>query len=290
MTAIQLLKDKEPGTFVVRDSTSYRGSFGLAMKVPGSPSGTQTGTGARSGRWGWLRGLNQNEPSSYDAETSPKGSGHAWVGDAGSRIRACSSPPCASTGCGHPGDPGAGRGAAAALTPLLTLSSMSLEGEDSSELVRHFLIESSAKGVHLKGASEELYFGKDKELYFGKEGAIARSKPSPRGWGRALTLHHDGPRQLSCTLLPSPADLGMLLPEFAWVGDRWGTAPLMGSSVLLQGASPPSCTSTPSPRWRCPASSASPPEVSHRGTGCCRKGGWPSLDCFKQCWAPESLV
>ncbi|KFP25323.1 Tensin-4, partial [Colius striatus] len=72
--AIQLLKDKEPGTFVVRDSTSYRGSFGLAMKVPSSPSGSQT-------------------------------------------------------------------------------------GEESSDLVRHFLIESSAKGVHLKGASEELYFG-----------------------------------------------------------------------------------------------------------------------------------
>lgn len=48
----------------MRDSTSYRGSFGLAMKVPGSPSGTQTGTGARSGRRGWLRGLNQNKPSS----------------------------------------------------------------------------------------------------------------------------------------------------------------------------------------------------------------------------------
>uniref|UniRef100_A0A8B9PQE0 Tensin 4 n=1 Tax=Apteryx owenii TaxID=8824 RepID=A0A8B9PQE0_APTOW len=68
--AIQLLKDKEPGTFIVRDSTSYRGSFGLAMKVLVSPS-----------------------------------------------------------------------------------------GDDSSDLVRHFLIESSAKGVHLKGASEELYFG-----------------------------------------------------------------------------------------------------------------------------------
>lgn len=27
------MKDKEAGTFVVRDSTSYRGSFGLAMKV-----------------------------------------------------------------------------------------------------------------------------------------------------------------------------------------------------------------------------------------------------------------
>ncbi|NXW66137.1 TENS4 protein, partial [Eurystomus gularis] len=72
--AIQLLKDREPGTFLVRDSTSYRGSFGLAMKVPVSPSGSQT-------------------------------------------------------------------------------------GDDSSDLVRHFLIESSAKGVHLKGASEELYFG-----------------------------------------------------------------------------------------------------------------------------------
>ncbi|XP_010584019.1 PREDICTED: tensin-4 [Haliaeetus leucocephalus] len=72
--AIQLLKDKEPGTFVVRDSTSYRGSFGLAMKVPVSPSASQT-------------------------------------------------------------------------------------GDESSDLVRHFLIESSAKGVHLKGASEELYFG-----------------------------------------------------------------------------------------------------------------------------------
>lgn len=32
-------------------------------------------------------------------------------------------------------------------------------GEESSDLIRHFLIESSAKGVHLKGADEEPYFG-----------------------------------------------------------------------------------------------------------------------------------
>ncbi|KAG9474145.1 hypothetical protein GDO78_004448 [Eleutherodactylus coqui] len=33
------------------------------------------------------------------------------------------------------------------------------QGNVTNELVRHFLIESSAKGVHLKGASEEPYFG-----------------------------------------------------------------------------------------------------------------------------------
>lgn len=113
-------------------------------------------------------------------------------------------------------------------------------------------------------------------------------EPNPQGWGRALALHHDAPRQLSCTLLPSPVVLGMLLAEFAWGGDRWCTAPLTGGSVLLQGASPPSCTSTPSPRWHCPASSASPPEVSHQGTGCCgKRGGDPSS---KQRQAPECLV
>lgn len=74
--AIELLKKEKPGAFVVRDSTSYRGSFGLALKVQEVPTPAQN----------------------------------------------CS-------------------------------------GEDSSDLIRHFLIESSAKGVHLKGADEEPYFG-----------------------------------------------------------------------------------------------------------------------------------
>ncbi|NWT55905.1 TENS4 protein, partial [Erythrocercus mccallii] len=66
--------EQPPFSLCFSCGTSFRGSFGLAMKVPGSPSGSQT-------------------------------------------------------------------------------------GEESSDLVRHFLIESSTKGVHLKGASEELYFG-----------------------------------------------------------------------------------------------------------------------------------
>ena len=32
--AIEYLKDKPPGSFIVRDSTSYPGGYGLAMKVP----------------------------------------------------------------------------------------------------------------------------------------------------------------------------------------------------------------------------------------------------------------
>ncbi|XP_041822806.1 tensin-4-like [Chelmon rostratus] len=73
-----LVKDKEAGTFVVRDSTSYRGSFGLAMKVD------QTST-------------------NFTATAYPE--------------------------------------------------------QSNSDLVRHFLIESSAKGVRVKGSSQEPYFG-----------------------------------------------------------------------------------------------------------------------------------
>nr|XP_015827165.2 tensin-4 [Nothobranchius furzeri]XP_054599885.1 tensin-4 [Nothobranchius furzeri]XP_054599886.1 tensin-4 [Nothobranchius furzeri]XP_054599887.1 tensin-4 [Nothobranchius furzeri] len=73
-----LLKDKDAGTFVVRESTTYRGSFGLAMKVDGSPT-------------------------SFTAAAYP--------------------------------------------------------GESSSDRIRHFLIESSAKGVRIGGSSQEPYFG-----------------------------------------------------------------------------------------------------------------------------------
>nr|XP_056719791.1 tensin-4 [Euleptes europaea] len=69
--AVQLLMDERPGTFIMRDSTSFRGSFGLAMKVFSSKTGKD-------------------------------------------------------------------------------------HGPDS---IRHFLIESSTRGVHLKGADEEPYFG-----------------------------------------------------------------------------------------------------------------------------------
>ncbi|KAF7222468.1 transcript variant X2 [Nothobranchius furzeri] len=77
--AISVLKDKEPGCFIVRDSHSFKGAYGLAMKVATPP------------------------PSVF--QQSKKG------------------------------------------------------GDLSTELVRHFLIECTQKGVRLKGCPNEPYFG-----------------------------------------------------------------------------------------------------------------------------------
>jgi len=40
-----MLRDKPPGTFVVRDSNSFPGAFGLALKVATPPPGVQVGDG-----------------------------------------------------------------------------------------------------------------------------------------------------------------------------------------------------------------------------------------------------
>ncbi|KAK3516578.1 hypothetical protein QTP70_021967 [Hemibagrus guttatus] len=77
--AIALLKDKEPGAFIVRDSHSFRGAYGLAMKV--------------------------------------------------------------------------------ATPPPSVLQQSKKVGDLTSELVRHFLIECTQKGVRLKGCPNEPYFG-----------------------------------------------------------------------------------------------------------------------------------
>ncbi|XP_061539176.1 si:ch211-191a24.3 isoform X2 [Phycodurus eques] len=77
--AISVLKDKEPGSFIVRDSHSFRGAYGLAMKV--------------------------------------------------------------------------------ATPPPSVLHQSKKVGVPSNELVRHFLIECTQKGVRLKGCPDEPFFG-----------------------------------------------------------------------------------------------------------------------------------
>nr|XP_054596719.1 tensin-3 isoform X3 [Nothobranchius furzeri] len=78
--AISVLKDKEPGCFIVRDSHSFKGAYGLAMKVATPP-------------------------------------------------------------------------------PSVFQQSKKAGGDLSTELVRHFLIECTQKGVRLKGCPNEPYFG-----------------------------------------------------------------------------------------------------------------------------------
>ncbi|KAL2081552.1 hypothetical protein ACEWY4_023405 [Coilia grayii] len=77
--AISILKDREPGAFIIRDSHSFRGAYGLAMKVASPP------------------------PTMQPNKKAP--------------------------------------------------------GDVTNELVRHFLIETSPKGVKLKGCPNEPYFG-----------------------------------------------------------------------------------------------------------------------------------
>ena len=45
LLAINLLKAKPPGTFLVRDSQGFPGSYGLAVKVETLPPGIQAKSG-----------------------------------------------------------------------------------------------------------------------------------------------------------------------------------------------------------------------------------------------------
>lgn len=87
------MKDKEPGNFLIRDSNSFQGAYGLALKV--------------------------------------------------------ATPPAHVTNHGH-------------------------ASQSQEQLVRHFLIESTAKGVKIKGCRNEAYFGKKKHLYLHSSGTFVK--------------------------------------------------------------------------------------------------------------------
>ena len=44
LLAINILKEREPGAFIIRDSHSFRGAYGLAMKVASPPPTVQPNT------------------------------------------------------------------------------------------------------------------------------------------------------------------------------------------------------------------------------------------------------
>uniref|UniRef100_A0A4W5NL02 Tensin 1 n=1 Tax=Hucho hucho TaxID=62062 RepID=A0A4W5NL02_9TELE len=126
--AIGLLREKEPGAFVIRDSHSFRGAYGLAMKVASPPPPT--------------------------AQQSKKA------------------------------------------------------GDITNELVRHFLIETSPKGVKLKGCPNEPYFGCLSALVY---------------------QHAMTPQALPCQLVIPTRDLHQDIPDIA-------TPTNPADNLLKQGA------------------------------------------------------
>ncbi|XP_059162032.1 tensin-1-like isoform X3 [Physella acuta] len=129
--AIQMLKDKQPGTFVIRDSNSFPGAFGLALKVATIPPNVQA------------------KPS----------------------------------------------------------------GDPLADLVRHFLIEPTPKGVRLRGCSNEPVFGSLAALVY---------------------QHSITPLALPCKLALPEADVidGLMTPESPLSSTELNSA----ATLLAQGA------------------------------------------------------
>ncbi|GFN99936.1 tensin, partial [Plakobranchus ocellatus] len=129
--AIQMLKDKMPGTFVIRDSNSFPGAFGLALKVATIPPNVQA------------------KPS----------------------------------------------------------------GDPQADLVRHFLIEPTPKGVRLRGCSNEPVFGSLAALVY---------------------QHSVTPLALPCKLALPEGDVldGLMTPESPVGGTELNSA----ANLLAQGA------------------------------------------------------
>lgn len=55
LLAINLLKDREPGAFIIRDSHSFRGAYGLAMKVACPPPTVQQNKKGKETNFGRLK-------------------------------------------------------------------------------------------------------------------------------------------------------------------------------------------------------------------------------------------
>lgn len=63
--AIAVLKDKEPGTFLIRDSNSFQGAYGLALKVATPPPNANV-TGSKGINTVNVKDLAANEGSQQE--------------------------------------------------------------------------------------------------------------------------------------------------------------------------------------------------------------------------------
>ncbi|ELU01242.1 hypothetical protein CAPTEDRAFT_177178 [Capitella teleta] len=141
--AIAMLKDKQPGTFIVRDSNSFPGAYGLALKVAQVPPNVQS------------------------------------------------------------------------------------KGDPQAELVRHFLIEPTPKGVKLKGCSNEPVFGSLAALVY-QHSITPLALPCKLLLSETDGRAHDSEEELDL-ILESDADPA----EFDTLD---GTLPSSAAQLLAQGA------------------------------------------------------
>lgn len=145
-SAIGLLKERDPGAFVIRDSHSFRGAYGLAMKVASPPP---TVNQNKKGKCSWRKTNKQlHDDTSINSWSSHniKYEKMTWYENNSRLSKSLWEPKvCQLCQCVHQ-------------TPSCHRSPTA--GDLTNELVRHFLIESSPKGVKLKGCPNEPYFGK----------------------------------------------------------------------------------------------------------------------------------
>lgn len=118
-------------------------------------------------------------------------------------------------------------------TPIHTHSFFFLcPGEDNSDLIRHFLIESSAKGVHLKGADEEPYFG---ERLRPAGPGVGPALPG-REAGRGQAFSHRAARLLAGSLsafVCQHSIMALALPCKLSIPQKGGCGPQRGSIGAL---------------------------------------------------------
>lgn len=140
--AIALLKDKDPGAFLIRDSHSFQGAYGLALKVATPPPSAQPWKGTERPdpqEKGSGAGQVQRQDKGWWAMPLLGGRDRKWLSCSGK-------------------NPGRIEGRNLESDKAF-LSPPGLSGDPLEQLVRHFLIETGPKGVKIKGCPSEPYFG-----------------------------------------------------------------------------------------------------------------------------------
>lgn len=147
-TAIAALKEREPGSFLIRDSNSFQGAYGLALKVATPPPNANSHSNK-----GTLHICFPNfhtpemqayyfKPAITDTDAQMNGTMRCLC----FLIRKCAQPMHFICNI---------------VVHNISLS-LSLKVADPLEqLVRHFLIETGPRGVKIKGCQNEPYFGRE---------------------------------------------------------------------------------------------------------------------------------